>query len=383
MPWKASRPVDMKVEFVKRLMAGERMTELCREYGINRQTGYEVVARFKRYGSEGLEPQSRAPKRIPHRMNEAFAALVIAERQAHPTWGPKKLKAALERRHSIKLPAASSLGAVLSREGLVTGRRRRPPAGFTRATELREAKAPNEVWAVDYKGQFRLGDRSLCYPLTLTDQFARFVLACDGMAAIDEAAAIEASEHAFRRYGLPDAIRSDNGVPFATTGLAGLSRLSAFWLRLGIRLERIRPAHPEENGRHERMHRTLKAETARPGAANLLAQQQRFATWVKEFNTERPHEAIGQQVPATLYRASERPLPSRLPYPDYPLHDDVLELNSSGRLTLAGRDHYHISTALAHQPVGVREDPDGQWLVTFMTVDLGRIDRTTRTFKPA
>ena len=381
MPWKASRPVDVKLEFATRAMRGERMTDLCREYGINRQTGYEVLARFKRFGAEGLEPQSRAPKRVPHRMSQTLAELVIAERKAHPTWGPKKIKAALERGGEVHLPAASSIGEVLKRAGLVEKRRRRPrPRG--KSTGLREAFQPNDIWAADYKGQFRLGDRSYCYPLTVTDQYSRYLVACDGMAAIDEEAAIEASENAFRKFGLPTLIRTDNGVPFASTGLAGLSRLSAYWLRLGIDLERIEPGHPEQNGRHERMHRTLKQETARPSADNLLGQQERFDAWCNEFNTKRPHEALDQRVPADLFRASERALPPRLPEPMYPLHDDVIQLNSGGRLCFGHRDWYHLSTALAHQPVGVREEPNNRWLVTFMNLDLGHVDRQTRTFHP-
>ena len=381
MPWKASRPMDVKLEFVTRLLRGERMTDLCTEYGINRQTGYEVAERYKRRGAEGLEPQSRAPKRSPHRMSPEVAELVMAERRAHPTWGPKKIKAVLERGGEVSLPAASSIGAVLQRGGLIQPRRRRHRFRG-KGTGLHEANAPNEVWAADYKGQFRLGDRSYCYPFTMTDQYARYVLACDGMAAIDEEAACEASENAFRKYGLPAVIRTDNGCPFASTGLAGLSRLSAFWLRLGIELERITPGHPEQNGRHERMHRTLKQDTARPGAANLLAQQQRFSAWVEEFNTRRPHEAIAQQCPADVYRASERPFPTVLPQPTYPLHDDVIELNSGGRLTFGHGDWYHLSAALAHQPVGIREEADDRWLVTFMAVDLGHIDRSERTFRP-
>ena len=377
MPWKSKTPVDLRIEFMPRVMKGETVAELCREYSISRKTGDKFKQRFKRLGEAGLVDQSRAPIVIPHRTPPELVELILAERKRHPSWGPKKLKDVLEKRLTRVLPAASTVGDILMRAGLVEPRRMRarvPP----QPTTLREANAPNDVWCIDYKAQFRLGDRSLCYPLTLTDQRSRFLLACEGMVAISDEAARESCEEIFRRYGLPKAIRSDNGVPFASNGLANLTQLSAYWLRLGIELERIRPGHPEENGQHERMHRTLKFETARPPRTNLLQQQERFDEFIDEFNHERPHEALGMKRPAQIYKPSPRKLPINLVEPQYPEHDDVVPVNKYGQIYF-GRRQVAISRALAFQYVGLREQTDGRWLVTFMSLDLGIITNNTLT----
>jgi putative transposase len=369
--------VDLRIEFMNRVMRGETVAALCREYGISRKNADKFKERFKRLGEAGLLDQSRAPKTIPHRTPPELVELIVAERKRHPSWGPKKLKDVLEGRLHRVLPAASTVGDILLRAGLVQprqARRRIPP----QPTSLRDANAPNDVWCIDYKGQFRLGDKSLCYPLTLTDQRSRFILGCEAMTAISDEEAREACEEIFRRYGLPKAMRSDNGVPFASSGLANLTQLSAYWLRLGIELERIRPAHPEENGRHERMHRTLKFETTRPPRTNLLQQQQRFDEFVEEFNSERPHEALGMKRPAQVYKPSPRKLPLRLDEPQYPEHDDVVAINKYGQIYFRRRQVV-ISRALAFQYVGLREEPDGRWLVTFMNLDLGHITNNTLT----
>ena len=374
MPWKSKTPVDLRIEFMKRVMKGETVAELCREFGISRKTGDKFKQRFKRLGEAGLLDQSRAPKVIPHKTAPEVIKLLLEEKKRHPTWGPKKLKTQLEERLHTEMPAVSTIGDILERAGLVAkrGRRRAVPP---QPTTLREALAPNDVWCIDYKGQFRLGNRSLCYPLTLTDQRSRFILGCDAMVAISDEEARESCEEIFRRYGLPKAMRSDNGVPFASTGLANLTKLSAYWLQLGIELERIRPAHPEENGQHERMHRTLKFETTRPPRTNLLQQQERFDEFVEEFNTERPHEALGMKRPAQVYKASPRKMPAVVPELDYPQHDDVLKVDRVGYIAHRRRRCY-LSTSLAHQTVGVREEPDGRWLVTFAKLDLGHVDIT-------
>ena len=382
MPWKTSRPVDVKAEFVRRLKSGERMTDLCAEFGIHRQTGYEVLARYEGAGGiEGLLPRSRAPKRIPHKTRDEVVQLLVNARKEFPTWGPKKLKAHLERTLDIVLPAASTIGDVLKRNGLIESGKRQRHRPSIRPTALREATAPNELWAGDYKGQFRVGNGSYCYPLTITDQYSRMLLCCEGMSRIDEDQACEASIRTFRKYGLPRAFRTDNGVPFASRGLAQLTRLSVLWLRLGIELERITPGEPQENGQHERMHRTLKRETARPARANLLQQQERFDQFQTEFNEVRPHEALGQVPPAKVHQISSRPMPEILPLPQYPLHDDILVVNSSGVVAFGGvRERYYLCPALAGQEVGVRETEDGRWVVTFMNLDLGHIDRRSRRF---
>jgi transposase InsO family protein len=375
VPWKAKSPMDLRKELMTRLGLGERMSDLCREYGISRKTGNKFKVRFERLGVAGLADRSRAPRVIPHKTPPEMEALILAERRAHPTWGPRKIKDVLERRLGHSLPSHGAIGGVLVRGGLVVPRTR-CRRHMSSPTHLRAAAAANEVWCIDYKGQFRLGDRTYCYPLTITDQFSRFVLACEGMAAISDDAAREVCEEVFLHWGLPAAIRSDNGPPFASTGLGGLTRLSAYLLRLGIELERIRPAHPEENGRHERMHRTLKAETTRPARANLLQQQERFDDWTHEFNHERPHEALAMKRPAELHAVSARPMPATLPELDYPTHDDTVRVSASGQIYIPGRGTVHVTHALAGQHVGIREEEDGRWLVTFAAVDLGLVEHT-------
>jgi len=381
MPWKARRPVDLRVEFVVRMRRGERISDLCREFGISRKTGHKLKKRFETLGAEGLQDQSRAPKVIPHRTPPELMELVLAERRAHPSWGPKKLKHVLEERLGRAFPSASTIGDALVREGLVERRRVRGRYKAQGTPHLREAEAPNEVWCVDYKGQFRLGDRSYCYPLTTTDLYSRFLLGCDAMARISDEQARESFEYLFRERGLPLVIRSDNGVPFSSTGLAGLTRLSAYWMRLGIVLNRSRPAHPQDNGQHERMHRTLKRETTRPPRSNLLLQQECFDDFMVEFNEQRPHEALGMKRPADVYLPSPRPYPRTLHEPGYPLHDDVIEVTSKGFIHLGRRGKTYLATALTGQPVGIREEDDGRWLVSFMGLDLGHV-ATNNTFIP-
>jgi len=358
-----------------RLAAGERLTDLCREYGISRKTGNKFKARFDELGIAGLEDRSRAPRVIPHKTPPELIEVIIAERRAHPTWGPRKLKDVLERRLERSLPSHTAIGIALSKAGLVTPRKRRR-RHVPQPTRLREATAANDVWCIDYKGQFRLGDRTYCYPLTITDQFSRYVLACEGMAAISDEEARDVCVDVFRNHGLPSIVRSDNGVPFASTGLAGLTKLSAFLLRIGIQLERIRPSHPEENGRHERMHRTLKAETTRPARANLLQQQECFDNWVDEFNHRRPHEAIGMKRPAELFAPSPRAFPSPPHELSYPLHDDIVTVTRSGQIYIAGIGTISLTTSLAGYDVGIREEADGRWLVTFASLDLAHVDRS-------
>jgi putative transposase len=369
--------VDLRKELMARLGRGERMSDLCREYGIARKTGDKFKARFERLGLSGLEDRSRAPHVIPHKTPPELAEVIIAERRAHPTWGPRKLKEVLERRLGHPFPSHGAIGRVLKQAGLVPSRNRRIRHS-PRPTNLRETTRPNEVWCIDYKGQFRLGDRTYCYPLTITDHCSRFVLACEGMAAISDEAAREVCEEVFGEWGIPAVIRSDNGVPFASTGLAGLTRLSVYLLRLGIQLERIRPSHPEENGRHERMHRTLKAETTRPARANLLQQQERFDDWVHVFNHERPHEALAMKRPIDVHLRSKRSLPCELPELDYPTHDDVVRVTRSGQIYVPRVGTVALTTALAGQHVGIREEDDGRWLVTFASLDLGLVERGGR-----
>lgn len=366
------------MKFVARLRSGERMSDLCREFGISRKTGYKLAQRFEQYSAVGLFDQRRAPERIPHRTSDAVAELLVELRRQHPTWGPKKLRVQLLERHPALLaPAASTIGELLKKRGLLTPRprRSRPLVSYS---PLCHAVEPNDVWCVDFKGQFRLGNGRYCYPLTITDAYSRMLLSCEGLDNTRTEGALEVFEESFRRYGLPGAIRSDNGVPFASQGIAGLSRLSVWWLRLGIRLERIEPASPQQNGRHERMHRTLKAETTRPAGANMLQQQERFDRFKEIYNQERPHEALGQKPPAKFYRPAVRRLPERIPEPQYPLHDLVLKVRPCGHLYMPGSGRafgsVFLSASLAGEHVGLRELDDGTWLISYIGIDLGRLD---------
>jgi transposase InsO family protein len=383
VPWKVSHHVTERMHFVTRLVKGERMVDLCREFGISRKTGYKFWERFQREGVCALEDQSRARKRIGHKTPEAIEQLLVEARKAHNSWGGRKLKNVLEGQNpGVTLPSAGTIAAVLRRHGLVQARKlRRRPSRYT--GKLTTAEAPNEVWAADYKGQFRLGNREYCYPLTATDLHSRFILAIDALDSTDEEQARVAFEDAFAKYGLPLVIRTDNGSPFASAhGLAGLTRLSAFWLRLGIKHERTEPAHPEQNGQHERMHRTLKAETTRPARSNLMQQQERFDDFRQEFNEQRPHEALAMKRPAEVYCSSNRQLPKPLPELNYPLHDDAVTVGRGGHIRLPRGRQAFLSGALVHQTVGLREEIDGRWLVTFASLDLGTYDPRTGSFDP-
>lgn len=356
------------------------MTDLCREYGVSRKTGHKLWSRYQALGAVGLEDQRRAPRSIPHRTTGEVVEAILAMRQKYPSWGPKKLKAQLEEEHRRVFPAASTICCVLKRHGLIT----QPPQRrrhVSRPTTLQQTDAPNQVWCADYKGQFRLGDNSYCYPLTITDQHSRYLLACEGMGAISDEQSREVFQDVFREHGLPDVIRTDNGTPFASTGLAGLSKLNVYWMLHGVRHERIRPAHPEENGRHERMHRTLKAETTRPARPNLLQQQEQFDAFRQVYNTKRPHEALDMKRPAEVHRPSARPCPATPSEPNYPMHDDVLFVSRKGWLRIPGVGTVYLTLALADNPVGIREELDGSYLVSFLDLNLGYAARN-KPFQP-
>lgn len=380
MPWNGRTPVDLRLEFIARLNNGERMTDLCVEYGVSRKTGHKLKARYEELGPPGLEDQSRAPKVIPHRTAPEVVALILETRRQHPTWGPRKLKEVLETQSGRTLPSASTLGGILSRNGLTERRpaRRRYPASLS---PISSATAPNDIWCTDYKGQFRLGDRSYCYPLTITDLYSRYILGCDGMSAISDEEARASFEMVFRSHGIPGAMRSDNGIPFASSGLANLTKLSVYWLRLGIRLERIRKGKPQDNGQHERMHRTLKQETTRPARGNLLQQQEAFDNFVDEFNNERPHDALEMKRPAQVYEPSVKRHPEVLTDPEYPTHDDTIRVTSSGSIYLYRRKQIYLGAALSGEYIGIREQDDGRWLLTFMAIDLGHVE-SDDTFTP-
>jgi transposase InsO family protein len=383
VPWKVSDPMSERMSFVMRLQQGESMSELCREFEISRKTGYKLRERFKSEGPAGLFDRSRAPERSPHRTDAAMVATLLKARRAHPTWGPKKLRAWLEQRHDgVSFPAPSTIGDLLKRHGLIEGRKRRRNTTPYDAP-LRRANGPHEVWCADFKGQFRLRSGKLCYPLTITDRFTRMILCCEALESTCIESALLVFERTFRDHGLPQVIRTDNGVPFASKGVLGLSRLSVRWLRLGIWPERIAPGHPEQNGQHERMHLVLKQETTRPAAATMLAQQERFERFVDEYNHARPHEALGQVTPASLYRKSSRQHASPLPELTYLLDDLSALVRAEGKIFVPGHGRAVLSAALSGEHVGLRELSDGGWRVSYASHEIGTLDATTLQFHPS
>ena len=381
MPWKVSSAVEERLIFVARLIEGEAMTDLRQQFGISRKTGYKIFNRYKEQGLNALTDRSRRPVRYANQLPAQIEALIVRLKQEKPHWGARKIRELLLRRLSgdLRLPAKSTIHAVLDRHALVArlGKRRQRAQG----TPLSAGGAPNDPWCADYKGEFRLGDTSYCHPLTVTDQASRFLLMCEAQESTRAEFAFSAFERLFLEHGLPAAIRFDNGVPFASpNGLFNLSKLSVWWLRLGIDIERIKPGCPQQNGRHERMHRTLKREATRPAGMNFLQQQARFDAFVEEFNTERPHEALDMKRPADLYVASPRRYRG-LPEVEYPLHDRDVLVTVCGRICMH-RKKINISTALAGQKLGIKEVDDGIWLVSFMAYDLGYIDLEQKTLQP-
>ena len=369
--------MDEKMSFVADCLRGDvPMAALCEDYGISRKTGYKWLDRYREHGPAGLEDRSRAPHRHGRSMAPEVAEAIVALRRERPHWGPRKLRAVLMRDHPDQVwPAASTMGELLRAEGLVRPRRRRRLLAAPSRT-LRVAAAPNDVWCIDFKGWFRTRDGERCDPLTVTDAYSRYLLACVILPPRTEQVRL-AVEQLFERYGLPETIRSDNGPPFAGTGAGGLSRLSVGWLKAGIALERIDPGQPQQNGRHERMHKTLKAETAKPPAASKEQQQLRFDRFRKDFNEYRPHEALGQQPPAAFYHPSPRPYPERLEEPWYDAWHAVRRVRTDGSIKWGG-DLVFIAEPLAGEPVGIAETESGHWIVRFADIDLGIIDHKTK-----
>jgi transposase InsO family protein len=381
MPWKECSVMDERLRFVAQLLDGEPMTEVCRAFGISRKTGYKIFNRYKDYGLEALTDRSRRPVRYANQLPPQVEGLILTLKRDKPHWGARKIRELLVRRLAadIRIPAKSTIHAVLHRHGLVKtiGRPRHRAQG----TPLSDGAAPNDLWCADFKGEFKLGDGRYCYPLTVTDHASRFLLLCEALESTREDLAITAFEQLFDERGLPTAIRSDNGVPFASpTALFSLSKLSVWWLRLGIDIERIKPGRPQQNGRHERMHLTLKKETTRPPGSNSLQQQARFDAFREEFNGERPHEALAMKCPNEVYSASPRQYRG-LPELAYPFHDQEMMVTACGRVCLH-RKKIHISTVLGGQRVGLKEVDDGIWIVSFMRYDLGYFDLEQRTLQP-
>lgn len=372
MPWRECYKMDERLRFIARLLEGEKMAVLCREFDVSRKTGHKIFNRYKECGLEGLTDRSRRPYRQANRLPFQVESLIVALKKEHPSWGAPKIREKIRRRHSeVTLPAISTVHAVLDRHGLVTrGRKARYHA---QGTGLSKPTRPNDLWCADYKGEFMLADRRYCYPLTITDFATRYLIGCDALATTKEIYAFTVFERAFKDFGLPRAIRTDNGIPFASTSaFFGLSKLSVWWLRLGIGIERIKPGHPQQNGRHERMHLTLKKEATKPPGKNFLQQQAKFDRFIECYNHERPHQALNMQYPGELYSTSPRAY-SGLPELEYPFHDRTVTVTQCGRLCF-GRRKINLSAVFAGQNVGVREVTDHIWLISFMHYDLGFFD---------
>ena len=381
MPWNECKPMDERLKFIARLLDGEKMAPMCREFGISRVTGYKIFNRYKECGLDALNDRSRRPYRHANKLPFQVERTILSIKREYPTWGAPKIRDKVIKEYPmIKPPAVSTIHAVLDRHGLVKRRKRRRYKA--EGTVLNAAHKPNGLWCADYKGEFLLGNKKYCYPLTITDYRSRYLFTCEGLESTRSDFAFSVFERAFKDFGLPKAIRTDNGVPFASgNSLFGLSKLSVWWLRLGINIERIKPGHPEQNGRHERMHLTLKNEATRPASFNFLQQQERFDRFMEVYNNQRPHQALNGAYPGEMYTPSVRTY--RPPDdPEYPYHDRTIRVTRCGRICI-GKRKINLSTVFAGQIVGIREIADEIWLVSFMDYDLGFFDKEKGRVEPA
>jgi putative transposase len=372
MPWSQTSPMDQRTQFIADyLRATFSISELCEHYSVSRKTGYKWIDRYLTHGPAGLEEYSRRPRSCPRQTPEYVVEAICDARRHHPSWGAKKLLTIEKKRHpDWPWPHRATIYDLLHRQGLVATQRRRRPIGHPGKPHS-VIDAPNQVWSADFKGHFKTGDGIYCYPLTITDGYSRFLLECQALTttAVHDAKPVFA--RIFKEFGLPQRIRTDNGAPFATVSLARLSTLSTWWVRLGILPELIEPGKPQQNGQHERMHRTLKAETTRPPAANLPAQQRKFNRFKHEFNLERPHEALDQLTPASCYTPSARPMPDKIPPLEYPDRFEKRLVSNNGGI----RWNHHwvnVSVCCAQECVGLEEIDDGIWNVYFGPLKLGR-----------
>jgi putative transposase len=372
--------MDERVKFIARLLDGETMSGLCEEFLISRKTGYKILKRYRDSGVDGLTDRSRRPYRHANQLPIQIETLIVRLKREKPAWGAPKIRERLSRLYpDIQRPAISTVHAVLDRNGLVKRRKRR--RNRATGTPLSSSREPNALWCADYKGEFMLGNRRYCYPLTITDFASRYLLTCEALSTTQERFAFTVFERTFKQFGLPHVIRTDNGVPFASAhALYGLSKLSVWWLRLGIAIERIQPGQPQQNGRHERMHLTLKQEATKPAAGNVLQQQARFDAFVEQYNQERPHQALAMKVPADVYGRSPR-VYRGLEDLTYPFHDQTIAVTHCGRICFKGRK-VNLSHVFAGQNVGVTQVGERIWLVTFMHYDLGYFDDETCRLEP-
>jgi len=378
MPWKNVSPMEEKQQFVSLLSSGQfTMTELCKTFGISRKTGHKWRDRHAAHGMAGLAPRSRAPKSVTCRTAEAVERLIVAERRLHPTWGAKKIRRVLATKHGVgNPPVVSTVGEVLKRHGMVKARRRRGGVFRVERGALTAPERCNHVMAVDYKGWFMLGDGMRCDPLTVSDLHSRFLMKAEVMPDMTVKWTQREFRNVFKQYGLPEIIRVDNGSPFASSGPGGLSKLSVWWIGLGIEVQFSRPGCPQDNGCHERMHRTMKAECCKPGSANRRAQQQRFNRWKKVFNEDRPHEALGMRTPAEVYQPSARRLDERIKPRLYEAGVRTKRVNRAGFISLNGNTCY-VSESLMGVDVAIEESPEtGLLAVRYANVKLGWLERT-------
>jgi putative transposase len=376
MPWSETCPMEERAKFVLEALEGwTSMTELCARYGISRRVGYKWLHRYETGGLSSLADRSRARQRQAAVTPPEMVGEIIALRSKHPTWGPRKLRAWLDReRPETSWPATSTIGAILKREGLSKPRRRRPSPARAWRPPRTEADAPNRVWTTDFKGEFRLGNGRLCYPLTILDAHSRYLLDCRALPSTRSAGTRATFERVFADYGLPEVIRTDNGVPFSSPqAVAGLSQLAVWWIRLGIQLERTRRRHPEDNGAHERMHRTLKAEATRPTRMTAEQQQRAFNRFRHVYNEERPHEALDMQPPASVYQPAERRMPKRLEPVSYPEAYQTRRVTTHGQIRWRS-SYYFVSETLRGQTVGLELNEAGTWNIYFGPALLAELD---------
>ncbi|MHB8111805.1 MAG: integrase core domain-containing protein [Syntrophorhabdaceae bacterium] len=374
MPWKVINQMGLKIQFIDDWNAGySSITVLSQRYGVSRPTIYKWLKRYEQQGIEGLKDQSRAPKRCPHRTSKDILDLVIAEKLKNRKRGPRKVRAQLKRKHpDLELPAVSTIAYWLEKEGLVERRKRRlhvPP--YTKP--FSECNAPNDVWSIDYKGQFHMKNGMVCYPLTLSDNYSRFLLCCQALEGPRYDPTRRCMESIFREYGLPAAIRSDNGTPFAGRCIGGLSRLMIWLILLGITPERIRKGCPQENGRHERMHRTLKSDVLDSIAVNLKEQQKAFDLYRHDYNTDRPHESLHDRTPSDYYKKSNRSYVEHPHPPNYGSDYLVRNVHLGGEIRFMNLAFY-LTELLTGLPVGLKEIEDGLWQIRFSFYTLGTID---------
>jgi transposase InsO family protein len=372
MPWNEVSPMQQRVQFISDYLRDVfSITELCERYGVSRKTGYKWIERYLQQGPGGLERRSSRPHYSPKSLSGELVEAIVQLRLRHPSWGASKLMSIIARRHPRwTLPARSTVNEILSRHGLVNTRPKRRAVGHPGKPSALSL-APNEVWCVDFKGEFKTGDGQYCYPLTVTDNYSRMLLACQSLPSTKGELVMPVFKRLFQEYGLPQRIRSDNGAPFATTALGRLSALSVWWIRLGVLPDLIEPGKPQQNGRHERMHRTLKAETTRPAAATLSAQQRRFNLWRREFNELRPHEALDFATPASMHRASTRAYPATIAPFEYPDRLECRLVSENGGIKWNKR-WVNVSQLCAGEYVGFEEIDDGVWQVYFRAVKIGR-----------